>query len=78
MPVISTMTKAAAPITGGTNCPVVEAAVSTPPADSGRKPTRFMSGIVNVPVVATLAVDEPENEPIMALARTADFAGPPL
>ena len=36
-----------------------------------------MSGIVNVPVVTTLAMDEPETNPVMAEDTTAAFAGPP-
>ena len=37
-----------------------------------------MSGMVKVPVVTTLATDDPETRPVKPLATTADFAGPPL
>ena len=47
------MRKAAAPMTGGMNCPPVEAAASTAPATWGWNPTRFMSGMVMEPVTMT-------------------------
>ena len=47
------------------------------PAVSGLKPKRFISGMVNEPVVTTLAVALPETLPIKALAMTAVLAGPP-
>ena len=37
-----------------------------------------MTGMVNVPVVTTLAIDEPEIMPVMPEARIAALAGPPL
>jgi len=77
MPTYSTIKKAAAPITGGVNCPLVDAATSIAPAFSPEKPTRFISGIVKIPVVATLAIDEPDIKPVAADAATAAFAGPP-
>ena len=77
MPTYSTMRKAAAPITGGMICPLTELATSTAPAFSEEKPTRFISGIVKVPVVTTLAMDEPEMRPVMAEETTAALAGPP-
>ena len=77
MPTYSTMRKAAAPITGGVNCPFVEEATSTAPAFSALKPTFFIRGIVKVPVVTTFAIDEPETNPVMAEEMTAAFAGPP-
>ena len=69
---------AAAPMTGGMICPLTDDAVSTAPACSAEKPTRFMRGIVKVPVVTTLAMDEPEISPVIADETTAAFAGPPL
>ena len=33
--------------------------------------------MVKVPVVTTLAIDEPEISPVVAEATTAAFAGPP-
>ena len=77
IPVISAITKAAAPITGGKICPPVDATASTAPAYSLRYPTFFMSGIVNVPVVTTLATALPLMEPINALDKTDASAGPP-
>ena len=62
---------------GGVSWPLVDDATSTAPAFSGGKPTRFMSGIVNVPVVTTLAIDEPEMRPVMPEDTTAALAGPP-
>jgi hypothetical protein len=40
-------------------------------------PIFFMSGIVNVPVVVTLAVELPDSVPMTAEPRTAALAGPP-
>ena len=64
-------------MTGGVIWPMVEAEASIPPATSGLTPMRFMRGIVNVPVVVTLATELPEIVPITALDRTAALAGPP-
>ena len=36
-----------------------------------------MSGMVKVPVVTTLAIDEPEITPVEAEATTDALAGPP-
>src|SRR3546814_10134552 len=69
--------KTPAPIPGGMNWPPVEAMASMAPASWGRKPVRFMSGIVKEPVVTTLATDEPEIEPNKAEVITAILAGPP-
>ena len=69
--------KAPAPITGGINWPPVLAAASIAPAKNGRKPARFIRGIVNVPVVTTFATALPDSEPINALATAAVLAGPP-
>ena len=77
MPVNSEIRNAAAPMTGGVSWPLVEEATSIAPAFSGWKPVRFISGIVKVPVVTTLAIDEPEYKPDKAEATTAALAGPP-
>ena len=77
MPTYSIIRNAAAPMTGGVNWPLVEPATSTAPALVPGKPTRFIRGIVKVPVVATLAIDDPEIRPVVADATTAAFAGPP-
>ena len=47
-------------MTGGVSWPLVDDATSTAPAFSGVKPVRFINGIVKVPVVTVLAIDEPE------------------
>ena len=77
MPTYSTIRKAAAPITGGMIWPLTEEATSTAPAFSAEKPVRFIIGMVKVPVVTTLAMDEPEIRPVMPEATTAALAGPP-
>ena len=64
-------------MTGGMIWPLTDEATSTEPAFSALKPTRFMSGIVKVPVVTTLAIEEPEIRPVAADPTTAAFAGPP-
>ena len=64
MPTYSTIRKAAAPMIGGMSWPLVEAATSTAPAFSAGKPTRFINGMVKVPVVTTLAMEEPEISPV--------------
>jgi hypothetical protein len=56
---------------------LTEEATSTAPAFSGEKPTRFIIGMVKVPVVTTLAMEEPEISPVEAEATTAALAGPP-
>ena len=45
---------------GGINCPPVEAMASIAPATRGRKPMRFIMGMVKVPVATTFATEEPE------------------
>ena len=65
-------------MTGGMIWPLTEDATSTAPAFSLEKPTRFISGMVKVPVVTTLAMEEPEIRPVMAEATTAALAGPPF
>ena len=57
--------------------PLVEAATSTAPALVAGKPTRFINGMVKVPVVTTLAMDDPEMIPDIPDATTAALAGPP-
>ena len=69
--------KAAEPIIGGIIIPPVEAIASTAPANSGVKPTFFISGMVKAPVVATLAAELPLMVPIRPLEITATLAGPP-
>ena len=44
------MMKAAAPMIGGMSCPPVEAQASTAPAKGAEYPTRFMRGMVKIPV----------------------------
>ena len=63
---------------GGVSCPLVEAATSMAPALWAGKPTRFIRGMVNVPVVTTLAMEEPETTPLRPDETTAALAGPPL
>ena len=70
--------KAPAPITGGISCPPVLAAASIAAAKWARNPERFIMGIVRLPVVTTLATALPDNDPMIALATVAVFAGPPL
>ena len=64
-------------MTGGVSTPLTDEATSTAPAFVGEKPTFFISGIVKVPVVTTLAMDDPEISPVVAEAMTAALAGPP-
>ena len=71
------MMKAAMPITGGVICPPVEAHASIAAARCGRKPARFMSGMVTVPTVITLETMFPEIEPKSDEPTIAIFAGPP-
>ena len=71
------MIKAAAPMTGGINCPPVEATDSIAPAILAGKPVLFISGIVNDPVVTTFPTVLPEIVAMIELDTTAAFAGPP-
>ena len=71
------MMKAAAPMIGGISWPLVEAATSTEAALCGGKPRRFIRGMVKVPVVTVLAMEEPEMIPIIPEAATEALAGPP-
>jgi hypothetical protein len=72
------MRNAPAPITGGMMAPPADATASTAPANSGRYPVRFMSGIVYVPVPVTFATALPDNVPKSELDTTAASAGPPV
>ena len=65
-------------MTGGMIWPLTDDATSTAPAFSELNPTFFINGIVNVPVVTTFAMDDPEIKPVMADDTTAAFAGPPF
>jgi len=60
-------------MTGGVSCPLVDEATSTAPAFSAVKPTRFISGIVNVPVVTTFEIEEPEINTIPKMRRSKNF-----
>ena len=71
------MMKAATPMTGGMICPPVDAQDSTAAARCGRKPTRFMSGIVTTPTVSTLDTTFPEIVPNSDEPTMAILAGPP-
>ncbi len=76
-PSVSAMMNATAPITGGMICPPIDAVASTPPANAARYPKRFISGMVNCPVVTTLATPDPEIVPISPDEITATLAAPP-
>ena len=62
---------------GGINWPPVDAAASTPAANLGLNPARFIRGIVMTPVDAVLATAEPEIVPVRPEAKTATRPGPP-
>ena len=62
---------------GGMSWPLVDAATSIAPALTAGMPILRITGIVNVPVVTTLAIDEPEIAPVIPEARIAALAGPP-
>ena len=62
---------------GGINCPFVEAATSIAPALTAGKPILRITGMVKVPVVTTLAMEEPEMVPVKPDAKMEAFAGPP-
>ena len=62
---------------GGVIWPPVEATASTAAASAGGYPSRFISGIVRVPVVATLATALPLTVPKAAEAMVAILAAPP-
>ena len=63
---VSAMMKAAAPMMGGMICPLVEAATSMAPALTAGIPILRITGMVKVPVVTTLAMDDPEIAAILA------------
>ena len=65
MPIKLAITKAAAPITGGIIWPLTEEDTSIAPAFSFEKPVFFIIGIVKVPVVTVLAIDEPDIKPVI-------------
>ena len=69
--------KAAAPITGGINCPPVEEVASTAAACSARIPERFMAGMVNMPITAALAVALPLTAPNRVEETIDTLAMPP-
>ena len=71
------MMKAAAPITGGINCPPVEPTDSIAAARVGEKPERAISGMVTMPTATTLLTAAPEIMPNSAEPTTAILAAPP-
>ena len=71
------ITKAPAPMIGGISWPPVDDADSTPAANFGSKPARFINGMVMTPVDAVLAIAEPEMVPVRPEATTATSPGPP-
>src|SRR4029453_12341748 len=77
MPTYSTIRKAAAPITGGMICPLMEDAASIAPAFTPEYPVRFIRGMVKIPPETTLDTDEPDTTPLSADDITATLAGPP-
>ena len=56
----------------------MEAAASTAPAKAGRKPARFITGIVITPVDTTFESAAPEIVPNIAELATAACAAPPV
>ena len=68
----------AAPITGGIIWPFTDDETSIAPAFSCEKPVFFMIGIVKVPVVTVLAIEDPEIIPVIPDPKIAALAGPPL
>ena len=77
MPTYSTIKNAAAPMTGGMICPLMDDVASMAPAFTPDSPVRFMSGIVKMPPETTFDTDEPETTPLRADETTATLAGPP-
>ena len=71
------MMKAAAPITGGINCPPVEPTDSMAAARYGVKPDLTMVGMVTIPTASTLLTALPEIMPNNAEPTTAILAAPP-
>src|SRR4030095_387089 len=76
IPTYSTIRKAAAPITGGMICPLMEDAASIAPAFTPEYPVRFIRGMVKIPPETTLETDEPDTNPLSADDTTATLAGP--
>ena len=64
-------------MTGGISCPPVDATDSTAAAKGGRKPVRFISGIVMGPSTITFATAEPDTVPNSDELTTATLPGPP-
>ena len=58
-------------------CPPVDATASTAAANGGRKPVRFISGIVIGPSTITLATALPDTVPNRLDDTTATLPGPP-
>ena len=58
-------------------CPPVDATASTAAANGGRKPVRFISGIVIGPSTITLATALPETVPNRLDDTIATLPGPP-
>ena len=75
MPTYSTIRNAAAPITGGMICPLIEDAASIAPAFTPERPARFISGIVKMPPETTFDTEEPDTTPFSADDTTATLAG---
>ena len=73
----SAITKAVAPITGGASTAPVEAQASIAAAVVGRKPVRFIAGMVIAPVVRTLEITLPLIEPSNPDEKIATLAAPP-
>ena len=68
----------AAPMTGGMIIPPVPATATTAAENTGLNPASRISGIVNVPVAATLPTALPLIIPIRPLATIETFASPPI
>ena len=64
-------------MTGGMIWPLTDEAVSIAPARTPPYPAFFMSGIVKMPPVTTLATDDADTRPLTAEDTTATLAGPP-
>lgn len=71
------MRNAAAPITGGTSWPPVEATASMAPATCAGNPAAFIIGMVMGPSIATLAAALPDTVPKRPELTTDTLAGPP-
>ncbi len=69
------MMKAAAPITGGINCPPVEPTDSIAAARIGEKPERAIKGMVTMPTATTLLTAAPEIMPNKRGTEDRDLGG---